>query len=71
MDTNQSVLHSLSAISVSQYIKFISGCPTPGAVPGQVGWGFEQPDQVEGVPALSNGAGTRSSSKSLPTLAIL
>ncbi|KAK4832428.1 hypothetical protein QYF61_023107 [Mycteria americana] len=27
------------------------GCLLPGSVQGQVGWGFEQPDLVEGVPA--------------------
>ena len=27
------------------------GCPLPGSVQGQVGWGFEQPDLVAGVPA--------------------
>lgn len=68
MDTNQSLLHSLSAISVSGYIKFISGCPTPGGVHSQVGWGFEQTHQVEGVPALGSGAGTRFSPQSLPAI---
>lgn len=42
-DTNQSLLHSLSAVSVSGYTEFISGCPTPGGVHGQVGWDFKQP----------------------------
>jgi len=28
-------------------------------VQGQVGWGFEQPDLVEGVPAHGRGVGTR------------
>lgn len=69
MDTNQSLLHSLSAVSA--YIGFISGCPTPGAVHSQVRWGFELLDQVVSVPALGSGAGTRSSSKSFPTQAIL
>jgi len=27
------------------------GCPLPGSVQGQAGWGFEQPGLVEGVPA--------------------
>jgi len=26
------------------------GCPLPGRVQDQVGWGFEQPGLVEGVP---------------------
>ena len=35
------------------------GCPLPGSVQGQVGWGFEQPDLVEGIPAHGRRAGTR------------
>ena len=27
------------------------GCPLPGSVQGQAGWGFEQPDLVKDVPA--------------------
>jgi len=33
--------------------------PLPGSVQGQVGWGFEQPGLVEGVPAHGRGVGTR------------
>ncbi|GAB0177465.1 cAMP-dependent protein kinase inhibitor alpha [Grus japonensis] len=43
----------------------------PGSVQGQVGWGFEQHDLVEGVPAHGRGDGTRSSLRSLPTQTIL
>ena len=35
------------------------GCPIPGSVQGQVGWGFEEPGLVEGVPAHGRGVGTR------------
>jgi len=35
------------------------GCPVPVSVQGQVGWGFEQPDVVEGVLACGRGVGTR------------
>jgi len=35
------------------------GCPLPGSVQGQVGWGFEQPGLVEDVPAHGRGVGTR------------
>jgi len=35
------------------------GCPLPGSVQGQVGWGFQQPGPVEGVPAHGRGVGTR------------
>ena len=31
------------------------GCPIPGSVQGQAGWGLEQPGQVEGVPAQGRG----------------
>jgi len=31
------------------------------------GWGWEQPGQVEGVPALGRGAGMRWATRSLPT----
>jgi len=31
------------------------GCPLPGGVQGQAGWGFEQPDLAEGVPAHGKG----------------
>jgi len=47
------------------------GCPLPGSVQGQVGWGFEQPGPVEGVPAYGRGVGTRWSLRSLPTQTIL
>ena len=35
------------------------GCPLPGSVQGQAGWGFEQPDVAEGVPAHGRGVGIR------------
>jgi len=35
------------------------GSPLPGSVQGQVGWDFEKPDLVEGVPAHGRGVGTR------------
>ena len=35
------------------------GCPIPGSVQGQVGWGFEQPGLVKNVPACGRGVGTR------------
>jgi len=33
------------------------GCPLPGRVQGQVGWVWEQPGLVEGVPACGRGLG--------------
>jgi len=35
------------------------GCPLPGSVQGQVGWGSEHPGLVEDVPADGRGVGTR------------
>jgi len=51
--------------------RHICGCPFPGSVQGQVGWGFEQAGVVEGVPAHGRGVGTRWSLRSLPTQTIL
>jgi len=34
-------------------------CPLPGSVQGQVGWVFDQPGLVEGVPAHGRWLGTR------------
>jgi len=47
------------------------GCPLPGSVQGQVGWGFEQSGLVEGVPAHGREVGTRRFLRSLPTQTIL
>ena len=47
------------------------GCPMPGGVQGQVGWGPRQPDLVPdvvvGTPAQSRGVGTERSLRSFPT----
>jgi len=47
------------------------GCPLPGSVQCQVGWGFEEPDRVEGVPDDGKGGGVRLSLRSLPTETVL
>ena len=44
---------------MEQVIQRNSGCPIPGSVQGQFGWGFEQPGLVEGVPAHGRGIETR------------
>jgi len=41
------------------------GCPLPGSVQGQVGWGFEEPGCLDGVPAHGRTFGTRRSLRSL------
>jgi len=45
--------------ALAQVARRSSGCPLPGNIPGQTGWGFEQPGLVEGVPAHGMGLGTR------------
>ena len=57
--------------ALAQVAQRSCGCPLPGSVQGQLGWGFEQPGLVEGVPAHGRGVGTRWSLKYLPTLTIL
>jgi len=47
------------------------GCPLPGSVQGQVGWGCEQPGLVEDVPVHGRGIVTRWSLRSLPNPTIL
>lgn len=32
---------------LEQVVQRICGCPTPGSVKGQNGWGFEEPGQLE------------------------
>jgi len=43
---------------VEQVAQRNCGCPIPGSVQDQVGWGFEQPGLVEGVPAHARGVGS-------------
>ena len=43
--------------TVEQVAQRSCGCPIPGNIQGQVGWGFEQPDLVEDVPAHSRRVG--------------
>ena len=52
-------LHYEGGEALEQIARRGCGCPLPGSVQGQAGWGFEQPDLVEGVPAHGRGVGTR------------
>jgi len=45
--------------ALAQVTQRSCGCPLPGSVQGQVGWGSEQPGLVDGVPAHGKGVGTR------------
>jgi len=53
------VLYYESCEALEQVAQRSCGCPLPGSVQGQVGWGFEQPGLVQGVPAHGRGVGTR------------
>jgi len=52
---NKVTLHYETGEAVAQVAQRSCGCALPGSVQGQVGWGFEQPGLVEGVPALGRG----------------
>ena len=55
----EEVLHCEGGEALEQVAQRGCGCPIPGSVQGQAGWGFEQPGLVEGVPAHGRGVGTR------------
>ena len=41
--------------ALEQVAQWGCGCPLPGSIQGQAGWGFEQPGLEGGVPAYSRG----------------
>lgn len=45
------------SVTLSGIAQESCGCPTPGSVPGQLGWGPEQPGPVGGVPVQGTGVG--------------
>jgi len=55
----EEILHHEGGEALAQVTQRSCGCHLPGSVQGQVGWGFEQPGLVEGVPAHGRGVGTR------------
>jgi len=55
----EEILYNEGGEALEQVAQRSCGCPLPGSVQGQVGWGFEQPGLVAGVPAHSRGVGTR------------
>ena len=59
LDARKKFLHREGGEALEQVSQRGCGCPLPGSVQGQVGWGFEQPGLVEGVPAHGRGLGTR------------
>jgi len=67
----QEILYSEGGEALAPVAQRSCGCPCPGSIQGQVGWGFEQPGLVEGVPAHGRGVGTRCYIIWLPTQTIL
>ena len=52
-------LHSEGGETLEEVAQRSCGCSIPKCVQSQVGWGFEQPDLVEGVPVHDRVVGTR------------
>ena len=59
MRPKEEILYCEDGETLKQVAQRSCGCPLPVSVQGQVGWGFEQPGVVEGVPASSRVVGTR------------
>ena len=51
----EEVLYCEGGAALEQVAQRGCGCPLPGSVQGQAGWGFEQPDLVKDVPACGKG----------------
>ncbi|GAB0193696.1 hypothetical protein GRJ2_001834900 [Grus japonensis] len=49
------ILYDEGGEALEQVAQRGCGCPIPGSVQGQVGWGFGQPGLVAGVPAHGRG----------------
>jgi len=59
LDYIKEILSYYGGEALAQVAQRSCGCPLPGSVQGQVGWGFRHPGLVEGVPAHGSGAGMR------------
>ena len=53
MRCKEGVLPCEGGEALEQVAQRDCGCPISGSVQGQVGWGFEQPGLMEGVPAMA------------------
>ena len=53
------ILYAEHGEALEQVAQRSCGLPLPVNIPGEAGWGFEQPDLVGGVPAHGRGLGTR------------
>jgi len=65
--SKEEILHYESGEALAQVAQRSCGCPISGSVQGRIGWGFEQPGLVEGVPARGSGFGTGWSIRSPPS----
>jgi len=59
MKYKEEILPCEGGEALAQVAQRSCGCPLPGSVQGQVGWSFEHPGLVEGVPAHGRGGGMR------------
>jgi len=57
LDGKEEFFYSESGETMEQVAQRGGGCPIPGNIKGQVGWGSEQPDLVKDVPAHCRGLG--------------
>jgi len=57
MGRKEEILHYEGGEALARVAHRSCGCPLPGSVQDQAGWGFEQPGLVEGVPAHGKGVG--------------
>ena len=55
MNLKSRALYQESGEVLEQAAQRGCGCPLPGSLQGQAGWGFEQPGLEGGVPAYSRG----------------
>jgi len=55
MRYKKEILHTEGSETLAQVAQQSCGCPLPGSVQDQAGWGLVQPGLVEGVPAHGRG----------------
>ena len=58
LEVRRKILHSEGGEALAQTVQGSCGCPVPGHVQGQAGWGFGQPGLLGGIPAYGRGVET-------------
>jgi len=71
LDKRENFFYAEGGETLAQVAQRGGRCPIPGHIQGQVGWGSEQPDLVEDVPAHGRGVGLDGLQRSLPTQTVL